>query len=102
MRSYWRSVCACMPASCAATEMTKTGASSETSRPDVLSTMALLRAARAADRRRDARARVVGLSGGVLLQGLAGLAAHLLRHRHLDGDEQVAGSADPLREAATA
>src|SRR6266576_3538750 len=90
MRSYWRSVWACMPASWAATEMTKTGASSGTS-PRRASAITALRGGQAAERGRDRRPRIVSLRGGVLLQSLARLGGHLLRHVDVDGDEQVAG-----------
>src|SRR6266516_2477680 len=101
MRSYWRSVWACMPASWAATEMTKTGASSGTS-PRRVSAITALRGGQSAERGRDRRARIVCLRGGVLLQGLARLGGHLLRHRDLDGDEQIARAGAALGEAPTA
>src|SRR6266516_2625796 len=101
MRSYWRSVWACMPASWAATEMTKTGASSGTS-PRRASAITALRGGQAAERGRDRRPRIVSLRGGVLLQSLARLGGHLLRHRDLDGDEQIARAGAALGEAPTA
>src|SRR6266496_70394 len=86
MRSYWRSVWACIPASWAATEMTKTGASSGTS-PRRVSAITALRGGHAAERGRDRRARIGG---------------HLLRHGDLDGDEQIARATAALREPASA
>src|SRR6266536_2395966 len=101
MRSYWRSVWACLSAGSAATEMTKTGASSGTS-PRRVSAITALRGGQSAERGRDRRARIVCLRDGILLQGLACLGGHFLRHGDLDGDEQIARAGAALGKAASA
>src|SRR5262249_24898081 len=85
-----------MPASCAATDITNTGASSGTCG----SAMTLLHAARGGG---DARPWVVCAGPrGILLARLASLTAELLRPRHLDGDEQVAVATASLADTAAA
>src|SRR4051794_11710166 len=120
--SYWRSVWACMPASSAATEMTKTGASSATARiPSGVSRPepgALMRPPRrrspapsaellhpwvssrarspctpGPDRGGDLRPRVLVELLGEGLQRLALGGGEPGRHRDLDGDQQVTRAA---------
>src|SRR3712207_1406696 len=106
-RSYWRSVWACMPASSAATEMTKTGASSGSGA--LWSSYALtpsslqhrgglgppLRSPGVPrpDGGRDLRPRVLVHRDGQLLQQLSLLRREPSGHGDVDGDQQVAAGA---------
>src|SRR5215213_6019139 len=117
-RSYCRSVCACMPASSAATEMTKTAASSGrgwlwSSALVTLSPVRCRGALRSPGTSRpdgggDLRPRVLVHRGGQLLEQLTLFLGQPHGHRDLDGDQQVAAAAlarhapaaDPQRPAA--
>src|SRR3954464_4729636 len=94
-----------MPASCAATEMTKTGVSSSTrrstpmrgasGRPPLRGSAAAITGSRgiAPGAGEQLRPRVLARGGpGERLQGLPRGAVHPLRRLDLEGDEQVAGA----------
>ena len=90
-RSYWRSVCACMPASSAATEITKTGGVLGDGTGRVLRAGSPL--APSLHRRRDLRPRVPVQLLGEALDDLALRRRSAARDGDVDGDEQVAGPA---------
>src|SRR3954454_6430166 len=84
MRSYCRSVCGCIPANVAATEMTNTGVSSLTpvgssKRKSLIGT----------DQLRQVRAWVIVLRFGVRRQRSTRVIGQRLGDRHLDGDQQI-------------
>src|SRR5436305_4412984 len=94
-RSYWRSVCECMPASRAATEMTRTFASETCSiEMKYWSAMAYLPF--------DVLARCLGRGLRVVVQRLAGLLGQVLGYHHVDGDQQVAVGTVAARHALAA
>src|SRR5450830_1701672 len=90
-RSYWRSVCGCMSASSAATEMTKIGWSNS------MSMTGLLQPCLGCQAGPDVLA---GGGRGEGLHGFLGVLAELLRHGDVDGDQQVPGGFAVLDAAA--
>src|SRR4051794_23193185 len=100
-RSYWRSVCGCIPDSVAATEMTKTGVSSVVSAGDGSNSRIVRLSLMAGHHVGEMPPRVVGLGLRVRRECVAGRVGQLLRHRHLDRDQQVTAVA-VLADAALA
>src|SRR5664279_2882403 len=95
-RAYCRSVCGCMPASPAATEMTKTGASGCELSPRSN------RSAMAAHQLGQVCPRVLRRCGRERTQRVLRLGGKLLRYGDFDRDQQVTGGAVPARNAPSA